>query len=189
MPKTNLIQIHGAPGVGKSTLAMEVHTKLSKAGFTSQYVTEWIKTYADRRWAMGPADQIGVLGGQAMSINHALEGKYDFVVTCSSPILCAFYSNYYSDNAFPGLVQVVKEWNAFQRKAYDLEVKEYFLVLPEVDYLMRYKQEGRYENFATALKMQEAMLEWYDYNFEDFENIGFIELDDIWGDLFPSEGK
>lgn len=159
MPK--LILIHGAPGVGKSTLAMDVTTQLTKLGYTTQYVEEWIKAYANRKLPLSPVDQLGVFGGQSFNINNALAANYDYVVACSSPQLCAFYANHYGNYAFSGLILAAADWKAYLQSVLKVEIFEYFMYLGPAQYKSRYKTVGRYEAADGAIEFQNKMATFF----------------------------
>lgn len=171
MKQVNLIQIHGTPGVGKSLLAIRLFSELSMMGFNTHYVQEWIKDMANRKYKITPPDQLGIIGNQAFLINTAVQAGYDYVTCCSSTSLCAFYANYYSDNAFPGLIEISKQWCDYVGKHYNVVMSDYFVCLDKEKYIERFRQEGRYESLEQVLKMQDSMVAWYNKHFPETQII------------------
>ena len=64
--KSLVINLAGAPGAGKSTLATEIFSKLKKLGYNCEYVDEYAKhvvyeeNYSDRKSLSHILDEMGV---------------------------------------------------------------------------------------------------------------------------------
>lgn len=168
---SKLIFIHGSPGTGKSVLATDVYSTLSKKGNSVHYVQEYIKDLANRKYVIDPMDQIGIFGNQTMLINGAVQAKYDFISCCSSPLLCSFYANYYSNNSFTSLVGVSNSWMDYLKEKFDVEIHNFFMFLEKDEYVSRFKQNGRYEDIEDSLNLQDAMLQFYEKNYPQFTMI------------------
>lgn len=166
--QSNIILVHGSPGVGKSVLATELYYVLSKSGESVHYVQEYIKDLANRQYRIDPSDQMGIFGNQTMLINGAVQAKYKYITCCSSPMLCSFYANFYSDNSFESLVLMSRDWSNYITKAFNVKFHNFFLYLEKDEYAKRFKQNGRYEDFDSVLKLQDIMVEYYQKYFPDF---------------------
>lgn len=160
-----LVLIHGSPGVGKSVLATELYGELSKKGHSVHYVQEYIKDLANRKYKIDPMDQVGIFGNQTMLVNGAILGDYDYISCCSSPMLCSFYANHYSNNAFPALVDMTKDWLRYIKSTFNIEIHNYFLYLDREEYFKRFKQNGRYEGLEEAMVLQDVMLGFFKEHF------------------------
>lgn len=91
-----VINIFGGPGIGKSTTAAGLFTKMKLAGYRVELVTEYAKdlTYEAAHSVLG--NQLAILGEQDRRLRR-LNGKVDYVIT-DSPLLI-------------GLVYVVQPYN------------------------------------------------------------------------------
>lgn len=170
-----LIFIHGSPGVGKSVLATELYGTLSKQGKSVHYVQEYIKDLANRKYKIDPMDQVGIFGNQTMLVNGAIQGGYDYISCCSSPMLCSFYANHYSNNSFMSLIDITNDWMKYVESNFDIRMYNFFLYLNREEYINRFKQNGRYEDLENVLVMQDTMLNYFNNNFPKFEIISGTE--------------
>lgn len=165
---TKLILIHGAPGVGKSVLSTEIYSTLSRQGESVHYVQEYIKDLANRQFKLEPLDQIGVFGNQTFLLNGAIQGGYKYITSCSSPMLCSFYANHYSNNSFPSLVSLTYNWINYIETKYEVKTYNYFINLTGNEYEERFKQNGRYENLDDARELQDRMLDYFQKYYPEF---------------------
>lgn len=168
---SKVLLVHGAPGVGKSVLATDVYLTLSKQGKSVHYVQEFIKDLANRKYAIDPVDQIGIFGNQTMIINGAIQAEYEFVSCCSSPLLCSFYANYYSNNSLMSLVDTTNNWLDYLETKFNVKFYNFFIYLEKEDYTNRFKQNGRYEGLDDALHLQDSMLKFYETHYPNFTMI------------------
>ena len=159
MQKT-IITISGSPGSGKTTLCMGLNHALSSMGKTVFYAHEWIKDWANRKVPTAPIDQYGVFGNQTMLITSGIKSECEVITSCSSPALCAFYSQYYSDNTrFNSLKAAAIEFDK-EAEACGYKVINYFLERDPETYKRYFKDTGRYESLEQSLQMQKEMKEW-----------------------------
>jgi hypothetical protein len=165
-----LIMLHGAPGVGKTTAAINLVNKILNKGFNVQYVPEWIKDHSNRNFKLNSLDGPAVVGNQMYELNHAITAGYEYIVSCSSPALCTFYANYYSNDSYTSLVPLVKEW---QNKVIEMDYKIYspFIYLSQEEYKNRFNKIGRYEDFKSCLNLQEEMIDYLDTHFDICHNL------------------
>jgi thymidylate kinase len=88
--KTRFINLFGAPGVGKSTIAAGIYSKLSARGWNIELVPEFAKELVWESNASALSNQAYVTARQFYMI-HRLDGKCKWVVTDSPAFLGAAY--------------------------------------------------------------------------------------------------
>ena len=88
--KTRFINLFGAPGVGKSTIAAGIYSTLSALGFDVELVPEFAKELVWEKNASALTNQAYVTARQFYMI-HRLDGKCKWVVTDSPAFLGAIY--------------------------------------------------------------------------------------------------
>lgn len=159
-----VINLIGSPSVGKSTTAAKLLAELKARDLDVEMVQEIAKTWCLTGRAINKYDQYYLFGCECQNQSR-LFGAVDFIVSDSSPILAAFYHNYYNggDNS---LVPACQE---FYRKATTDNVKVINLLLPRK---RKYVAKGRYQGAQEADKVATLLREWLDK--EGFE---YIELD------------
>lgn len=86
--KTRFINLFGAPGVGKSTIAAGIYSKLSGRGWDIELVPEFAKELVWESNASALSNQAYVTARQFYMI-HRLDGKCAWVVTDSPAFLGA----------------------------------------------------------------------------------------------------
>lgn len=174
---STIIHFLGSPGIGKSRLAMKLALNLD-TDYSAFYVPECIKDYSNRKWAMPPEDQLHIFGAQIFDLNSALAAGYDHVVTCTSPILCAFYVNYYSEYKFLSLNTLVHQYlNWMESKGH-----KHIFVFPTLEeemYRKRYESSGRYESIDESLKLQIELVNFVERYYSDLKISQFNYTDDI----------
>ena len=87
-----VVNLFGAPGVGKSTGASYIFSRLKMFGINAELVTEFAK---DKVWEGSEAvfkNQAYIFGKQYFRISR-LQDKVDVVITDSPILLSAFYAN------------------------------------------------------------------------------------------------
>lgn len=147
MKKTIVINLIGAPGAGKSTLAALVFSKLKMENISSEIVTEFAK---DLVWdnSNGLNNQLYVFSGQFYRV-WRLQNAVDVVVTDSPMILSIYYNmlqkpdNKLSEDLFNKLV---------------LECNNKFI---NINFFLKrkhnYKTDGRIHSEADSIRMEQEM--------------------------------
>lgn len=165
-----IVTVSGSPGSGKTTLCMNLNQTLSSMGRTVFYAHEWVKDWANRSVTVRPADQFMIFGNQVGLISSGMASDVELVTSCTSPELCAFYSEYYTgfQGRFSSLIGAAKEFEAEAlRNGY--ETQKVFLYRSPEMYTKYYKPNGRWHSLDESLAMQDKMADWFVSNFSNVE--------------------
>jgi hypothetical protein len=92
---TQVINLLGGSGLGKSTTAAALFAEMKMRGLHVELVTEYVKKWAWQGRKINPLDQPLIFGKQAHS-ESMLYGKADWVVTDSPLLISAFYEEFYN---------------------------------------------------------------------------------------------
>lgn len=137
---TQVINLFGGPGIGKSTLSSGLFYEMKNMGLNVELVQEYVKKWAWQGKSPGPFDQIYLLGKQANS-EYSLYGKVDFIITDSPILLYPFYEQYYNDfDLDKCIIQEVAF--KFIDKATNNGIKHYNFILER---FKPYNPEGRFQ--------------------------------------------
>jgi hypothetical protein len=135
MKKTKFINFFGGPGLGKSTLAAGVFSRLKELDIDCELVIEQAKILTWSKRQLELACQPYVHGKQ-LKMLHVLNGQVDFVLTDSPTLLSAFYSA----NKYP------KSFTSF--------VVDTFHSFDNINFLLtrqkKYNPNGRNQTLAEA---------------------------------------
>lgn len=160
---TSVVNFYAPGGSGKSTLAAACYVEKGYTGASVQQVDEFIKPFADRKEFKPTAlDQPWILGNQSQTVLNAIKAKYSYIFCHSDPLLCAWYSEWYTGES--ALSKSMKElalaWEDEVSRSTGARFFRFFIELPEVIYAERYKEAGRWESFEEVMRMQRGMKEW-----------------------------
>jgi len=159
---TTVINLWGGPSVRKSTLAAKLYCLLKEEGVSSELVREYVKDLAWEGRKMGTYDQPMVLGNQIHSEANKY-GKVAVIVTDSPLMLGPFYQEYYHGTEYVSAM-VKGHLEAARRNG----VRYVDFMVPRTD---AYDPEGRYENEAEALAIDEALRVFLIYHGIDYETL------------------
>lgn len=154
---TTYINLFGGPGVGKSTLAAELFSRLKKLGKSVELVTEFAKdlVWENRRETL----QIQPYVSMKQFRNLArLKGKVDYVITDSPIMKDSVYARRYARE----LPQAYHELLYFLHNNLGDSIN--ILLTRQYDY----KQNGRYQTEHEAIDIDKElrfMLELYEIDY------------------------
>lgn len=152
---TKVINLFGAPGTGKSTLAAGLFYRLKLQGINCELASEYIKEKFFEDTPYPFKDQLYVFAKQNKKLRQLL-GKVDYII-CDSPIL-------------QGVIYGTNEPPLFQ----DL-LLQYFNSYDNINYLLKrthaYHTEGRIQTEQEADKVGELIKSKLDEL-----NINYIQL-------------
>ena len=97
MPKTYVINIIGAPGVGKTTISALLFARLKLRGYICEYVQEYAKKLVWIKDFDSLNNQYHVTKKQ-YELLHQIDGHVNFIVTDGPLIHGIYYNKYNKDN-------------------------------------------------------------------------------------------
>ena len=145
--KTTVINIYGAPGAGKSTLAAEIYAELNKRGESVELVREVAKEYAWTGRLPNTFEQIYITTEQMLK-ETALYGKVKYVVTDSPIELGDFYNQYYHNNK-----ALSNDWLLEIGKEGMSTIGSYIAFYLPLNQIL-FKDTGRFSNLEESLDIE-----------------------------------
>jgi adenylate kinase family enzyme len=161
---TTVINILGAPGAGKTTLASELFSTLKKANKDVELVNEYAKELVWNQVNIDYFIQVQMYGEQ-LKRESRLYNKVRYVVTDSPLVLSSIYQDYYRGSTFSAL-RVLYEEHARELPKYNVDYK--FYLLSSLDD-KRYVQKGRFENSEQAKAIEEKIRNYLEVNNVNYE--------------------
>ena len=162
--KTTIINIYGAPGAGKSTLAAEIYAELNKRGESVELVREVAKEYAWTGRLPSTFEQIYITTEQMLK-ETALYGKVKYVVTDSPIELGDFYNQYYHNN-----LALSNEWLIEVSKAsYPYMEALIGLFVPIEPKL--FQNNGRFSNLEESLHIEKQLKKYLDNQWLQYKEL------------------
>lgn len=149
MKQTKIINLYGAPGAGKSTLAAGLFYDMKSQGISVELVTEYAKDIVWSESTTVLKDQIFVFAQQHHRI-HRLQGKVDYVITDSPILLSCVYNNMNSEN------QKLNELIIDTYKRYD---NINFFVQRSKEYVCNGRMQNEVESDAIACKIVDFLID------------------------------
>lgn len=143
-----VIEFYGVPSAGKSVFAAGCYSEGVKGGLSAALVTEFVKPLANRGIAISDEDQFFIIGNQTRWETDCY-GKYDMIFADSSPMLGAFYCEFYSNGDY-SMTKAVRDWE--NRVAFKHGVKRVRVFLRRNP--AWFQQNGRYQDAETAARME-----------------------------------
>lgn len=161
---TQIINLIGAPGAGKSTLAAGLFYQMKRSYMNVELVTEYAKDLTYDGHSTENMDQLSVFSEQHRRIARLI-GKVDYVITDSPLYLSAYYASK-TDTPLSFRDYVMSMANKYQNLNY-LVTRNH-----------RYDPNGRSQDEAAADRIHKELI-----FFMDYWNISFNEV--IAGDDQP----
>ena len=161
---TILINLIGAPSVGKSTTAGRLFAALKGMGLNAEYSSEYVKGWVYRGQQVSPYDQLYIAGKEVYRQSH-LFNKVDFIISDSPVILTAFYHLYNNhDNA---LREICKDFYDMAERLDNVKVLTFYLQRKK-----KYQTQGRYhteEQSDEINRLLRCFLEVEAYPYEELD--------------------
>jgi hypothetical protein len=139
---TQVINLFGGSGLGKSTLAAGVFYKMKMQGIHCEMVREYVKQLAWDGIKVGPLDQPYLFGKQC-KYESRLYNKVDYVVTDSPLLLSPFYEQFWTGDSIV-LPSVLKFLEAAKKNG--ITHHNFFLTRQK-----KFDPRGRYETETQAI--------------------------------------
>lgn len=152
---TQIINLFGGPGTGKSTIAALVFGELKKKGYEIELVTEYAK---DKVWEESYKtleNQIYVFGKQLHRI-WRIKNKVNFIITDSPILLSIIYDKEKNDNLKKLVLDVHNNFNNIN-------------ILIKRDTI--YNPNGRFQNEIEAKLIDKQIMNLLKNNSIDFHEI------------------
>lgn len=144
-PTLKVINLFGAPGVGKSTIATGLFNLMKVKGQSVELVTEYAKDLTWSKDWMGLAHQPSILAQQDYRL-YRLKGQVEWVITDSPlPLQIAYQGEEWTR---AGLDKFT--WGLFERY-------ENFNVLVSRNEKLPFEQAGRNQNAEEAMKLDNVI--------------------------------
>ena len=161
---TTVINIFGAPGVGKSTVAAEIFAKLKARNESCELVREYVKIWAWENKPVTPLDQIYLLGEQVKS-EAMLYGKVRYIITDSPILLVGAYQQLFFGGSYiqDAAMSIMEE----AREKYQVTYKNY--ILPKVH---AYESEGRFHSEEDAHRIGAFIPNYLTMSAESYNIVG-----------------
>lgn len=148
--KLKVINLFGAPGVGKSTIAAGLFYFMKMSGMSVEHVTEYAKYLVlTGRVSQLENEQLYLLAKQHHK-QHILRGQYEWAITDSPLLLCAYYAPpETTPNKFGEIVHQYNDsfdnYNVFLTRGLEKEETSF-------------EEQGRLQGKADALRIQNEQI-------------------------------
>lgn len=147
--RTVFINIHGGPGIGKTTFASDLFSAIKKRHVDVEATAEFAKDLIRGGRADLLSNQLVLLGGQALRL-ASLAGRVPLVINDSPLTLCSIYASVYAPDRHPPAFHETVLW---AHKALD----NVDLVLSRHDHA--YQVEGRVQDEKQAIAIDGMIIE------------------------------
>lgn len=106
------INLYGAPGCGKSTLAAKLYGHLKSRGCNIEYVQEYIKNWAYMKRIPQGFEQLYIFASQINSEDILLRHGVDNIISDSPIMMNWAYCDLYGHQTSKELLQIALKWEA-----------------------------------------------------------------------------
>ena len=165
-----VINLFGAPGIGKSGCASGLFSLMKSSHQSVQLITEVAKALqlGGQGWRLD-WDQCGIFGLQQYE-QLVLRGKYEYAITDSPLMLCAFYGKRKYPDSYYSLV----------RESFEEYENHNFFLWRDLDTASPFETEGRAHDREMSRVIQERMPEFLTRNGIAFKTIEVQEDRTSW---------
>ena len=150
--KLKVVNLFGAPGVGKSTIAAGLFYFMKMSGISVEHVTEYAKYLVlTDRISQLEDEQLYLLAKQHHK-QHILRGRYEWAITDSPLMLCAYYAPpATTPSKFTDLVRAYNDtfdnYNVFLTRGLENDDTEF-------------EEQGRLHNKEQAYRIQNEQIDF-----------------------------
>lgn len=145
---TFVINLIGAPGVGKSVCASLLFAELKLRGYSVEYVHEYAKQFAWNGDTNALNDQDFITTGQYNLLKNVY-GKVDYIVT-DSPLFLGLYYNLRTDKSGD------EKWRVYNKITnYINEFKNIYIFIEPGNF--KYEQSGRIHSSEESLSINDDL--------------------------------
>lgn len=151
--KSTVINLIGGPGIGKSTLAADIFSKLKKDHQSCELVSEYPKevTWEDNQKLL--ENQIIIFSEQFRRV-WRLDGKVKYIITDSPLIMYSVYFEYYLEKTKKQFTEHYKKLSIdFFDETFDQFNNLNFVLSRQFNY----SEEGRNEKLDEALRLDRLL--------------------------------
>ncbi len=166
---TEVINLFGGPGIGKSSLAAEIYYKMKAKHYNVELVREYVKNLAYENKHIGPFDQFYITGKQIKK-ESSLYNKVDFIITDSPLWLSGFYNEFYYQNKY-----ITSHISNFVKLAVTLGINYNNFFLERSDDIP-YNELGRYQNKNDAVRVDQLMKDFLVREEVVFKSVGELQV-------------
>lgn len=150
--KIKVVNLFGAPGVGKSTIAAGLFYFMKMSGMSVEHVTEYAKYLVlTGRVSQLENEQLYLLAKQHHK-QHILRGQYEWAITDSPLLLCAYYAP--SATTPPKFGELVHQYND------SFDNYNVFLTRGLEKEETSFEEQGRLQGKVDALRIQNEQIEF-----------------------------
>jgi len=160
--KTKVINLIGAPGVGKSTFAALIYANLKLKHKSVEYVQEYVKHLI---W-QDKTDELNnqyYVSQQQYKMLKAINGKVEYIITDGA----LFHGLYYNE-VFPWNVSNIQKTREMILSKMD-EFDNIYIFLERGDF--PYEKEGRVHTYEESIKIEEELLKLLETHQIDYYRI------------------
>ena len=148
-----LVNLAGAPSVGKSSIAAKLFAKLKDMGKECELATEYCKGWVWDKREITHYSQLYFFGKQSYAESH-LFNKVDFIISDSPTFLSGYYNEH--NNHDTSLNEACK---GFYKKAEEDGIKVFNFFLPRT---RPYNPLGRFQSEEQSDAIAIELREWLD---------------------------
>ncbi len=173
------ICLYSGPGCGKTTTALWLTQELKILNYNVEYVSEWIKGWAFEKKEVKGWDQFHVLGQQIYQETRLLENGVEHIITDSPILMQCAYIERQRQPFLPICLDTAD--------LYDDYYPAHHILLERGPF--EYQQNGRWEDYEQALKMDHSIKYWLTKTHRAFTSISVTDRDKILSEVMQAIAK
>lgn len=155
---TKVIAILGGPGVGKSTIATGLFSKMKQRKISCEYVSEYAKEVTWEETQKLLENQIHVFSEQFRR-QYRLINKVEYIITDSPLILNSIYFDYYLEKIKPTEQFFSESFINLTREFFDHSFDQFYNISYQLGRIKQYDSNGRNQNLEEARKIDKRIVD------------------------------